>query len=93
MDKHLQVRYLGLELGHKLALHSEHTKKTSLFEIFICSISIFPIFKSQNNIEFSGITNLRKQITRLLGLGNLSLHRHFFFGRGFGCQAPVLELT
>jgi hypothetical protein len=23
MDKHLQVRYLGLELGHKLALHSE----------------------------------------------------------------------
>jgi hypothetical protein len=26
MDKHLQVRYLGLELGHKLALHSEHKK-------------------------------------------------------------------
>jgi hypothetical protein len=30
MDKHLQVRYLGLKLGHKLALHSEHKKNITV---------------------------------------------------------------
>jgi hypothetical protein len=30
MDKHFQVRYLGLELGHKLALHSKYKKNITV---------------------------------------------------------------
>ncbi len=64
MDKHLQVSYLCLELGHKLALHSEHKKKHHFFRFLFA----FQFLKVRPSIEFSIMTNLRKQTTKLLGL-------------------------